>query len=38
MLPKNKLARKMLAKLKIFAGPQHPHQAQQPEPLELGTK
>ena len=38
MLPKNKLARKMLSKLKIFAGPQHPHQAQQPQPKELGLK
>ena len=35
MLPKNKLASKMLAKLKIYAGPDHPHQAQQPEPLPL---
>ncbi len=34
MLPKNKLSRQMLAKLKIYAGPDHPHQAQQPEPLE----
>jgi len=33
MLPKNKLARKTLAKLKIYCGPDHPHQAQQPEPL-----
>jgi large subunit ribosomal protein L13 len=31
MLPKNKLATKMLAKLKIYAGDKHPHQAQQPE-------
>lgn len=38
MLPKNKLANKMLAKLKIYAGPDHPHQAQQPAPLELATK
>lgn len=38
MLPKNKLSRKMLAKLKIFAGPQHPHQAQLPKPIELGLK
>ena len=37
MLPKNKLARRMLAKLKIFEGPNHPHQAQQPEPRALGT-
>lgn len=34
MLPKNKLATKMLSKLKIFVGPEHPHQAQQPEKLE----
>ena len=38
MLPKNKLARKMLAKLKIYAGPDHPHQAQQPQPTDLGLK
>ena len=35
MLPKNKLGRKMLKKLKIFAGAEHPHQAQQPEVWEL---
>jgi large subunit ribosomal protein L13 len=35
MLPKNALARKMLTKLKLYAGDQHPHQAQQPEPLPL---
>ena len=35
MLPKNRLGRKLLKKLKIYAGPDHPHQAQQPEPLEL---
>lgn len=35
MLPKNQLGRKMLRKLKIYAGPEHPHQAQQPKPLEL---
>jgi large subunit ribosomal protein L13 len=34
MLPKNKLATKMLAKLKIYAGAEHPHQAQQPQLLE----
>ena len=34
MLPKNKLGRHMLAKLKTYAGPDHPHQAQQPEVLE----
>ena len=34
MLPKNKLARKMLAKLKIYTGAEHPHAAQNPKPLE----
>lgn len=38
MLPKNKLARKMLSKLKVYAGSDHPHQAQQPQPVELGQK
>ena len=38
MLPKNKLATKMLSKLKIYTGDSHPHQAQQPEPIELGVK
>lgn len=38
MLPKNKIGRKMLSKLKIYAGPDHPHQAQQPEPKELAVK
>jgi large subunit ribosomal protein L13 len=38
MLPKNKLGRAMLAKLKIYAGPSHPHTAQQPEPTELAIK
>ena len=38
MLPKNKLATKMLAKLKVYAGNEHPHQAQEPEPKELGAK
>jgi large subunit ribosomal protein L13 len=38
MLPKNKLAVSMLAKLKIYAGPQHFHQAQQPEPIELAVR
>ena len=38
MLPKNKLAFKTLAKLKIYAGSEHPHQAQQPESKELGIK
>jgi large subunit ribosomal protein L13 len=35
MLPKNRLGRRMLKKLKVYAGPDHPHQAQQPESLEL---
>ena len=38
MLPKNKLAFKMITKLKIYAGAEHPHQAQQPAPLKLATK
>ena len=38
MLPKNKLAFKMLKKLKIYAGGEHPHQSQQPQPLEVGVK
>jgi len=33
MLPRGPLGRQMLKKLKIYAGPEHPHQAQQPEPL-----
>ena len=36
MLPKNKLSFKLLAKLKIYAGGEHPHQAQQPELKQLG--
>ena len=35
MLPKNSLARHMLSKLKLYTGAEHPHQAQQPEPLPL---
>lgn len=35
MLPKNRLAAKMLTKLKIFAGEEHPHEAQQPKPILL---
>jgi large subunit ribosomal protein L13 len=34
MLPHNPLGRKMFKKLKVYAGPEHPHQAQQPELLE----
>jgi large subunit ribosomal protein L13 len=38
MLPKSKLGMHMLTKLKIYAGSEHPHQSQQPEPKELGAK
>ena len=38
MMPKNKLARRQMKKLKIYKGPQHPHQAQMPEPLEIFTR
>jgi large subunit ribosomal protein L13 len=37
MLPKNSLGRRLLKKLKVYAGGEHPHQAQQPEPLTLQT-
>ena len=37
MLPKNRLARKQLTKLKIYAGPEHPHEAQKPTKLEVTT-
>jgi large subunit ribosomal protein L13 len=36
MLPKNRLARQQITKLKIYAGPEHPHEAQNPKPLNLG--
>jgi len=35
MLPKNRLGRRQLKKLKVYAGGEHPHAAQQPEPLEV---
>ena len=35
MLPKNRLARQQLNKLKVYAGPEHPHAAQQPKPMEI---
>ena len=38
MLPRNRLARKQLTKLKVYAGPDHPHAAQKPEPLEIETR
>ena len=34
MLPKNRLGRRMFKKLKVYAGPDHPHEAQQPKPVE----
>ena len=37
MLPKNRLGRQMLTKLKVYAGPNHPHSAQMPEALELAA-
>jgi large subunit ribosomal protein L13 len=38
MLPKNRLGAQMLTKLKVYAGPDHPHQAQQPKPLEIDSR
>jgi large subunit ribosomal protein L13 len=35
MLPKNRLGRQLFKKLKVYAGSQHPHEAQQPEVLEF---
>ncbi|MFI5711702.1 50S ribosomal protein L13 [Kribbella sp. NPDC051620] len=35
MLPKNRLSRQLLGKLKVYAGPEHPHTAQQPKPFEI---
>jgi len=37
MLPKNALGRRMFKKLKVYAGPEHPHTAQQPQTLDLGV-
>jgi large subunit ribosomal protein L13 len=37
MLPHNRLGRQMLSLLKVYAGPEHPHAAQQPEPLDLSA-
>jgi large subunit ribosomal protein L13 len=37
MLPKNRLSRKLVTKLKVYAGPQHPHDAQKPQPLATVT-
>jgi large subunit ribosomal protein L13 len=37
MLPKTKLGRKQIKKLKVYRGPKHPHEAQQPRPLEVSA-
>lgn len=37
MIPKNRLGKKLLTKLKVYAGPKHPHAAQHPSPLTLNT-
>ena len=38
MLPRNKLGRAQLLKLKVYAGTEHPHEAQQPKPMEIKTR
>ena len=38
MLPRNRLGRAQLTKLKVYAGPDHPHAAQKPEPMELESR
>jgi large subunit ribosomal protein L13 len=38
MLPRNRLARAQLRKLKVYAGPEHPHQAQKPAQLDVNTR
>ncbi len=37
MLPQNKLGRRLLKKLKVYSGPEHPHEAQRPKPLSYGS-
>jgi len=37
MLPRNRLARKQLTKLKVYAGPEHPHVAQKPQTMEISS-
>jgi len=37
MLPKTKLGRKMVSKLQVYRGDKHPHQAQNPQPLEINA-
>ena len=36
MLPRNRLSRQQIKKLKVYAGPEHPHRAQEPKPMEIG--
>jgi large subunit ribosomal protein L13 len=38
MLPRNRLGRALATKLKVYAGPDHPHMAQQPQPLTVGVR
>jgi ribosomal protein L13 len=35
MLPKNRLSRKLISKLKVYSGPEHPHAAQKPQPYQI---
>jgi large subunit ribosomal protein L13 len=37
MLPKNRLSRKLVSKLKVYAGPEHPHEAQKPQPWAVDS-
>ncbi len=37
MLPKSRLGKKLRTKLKVYSGPEHPHQAQRPEPIKIGA-
>ena len=37
MLPRNRLARRQITKLKVYAGPEHPHVAQKPTPMEINS-
>lgn len=38
MLPKNSIGKKLITKLKVYAGPEHPHAAQKPEPMQGATR
>ena len=35
MIPKNRLGRQIITKMKVYAGPEHPHSAQKPEPVAI---